>query len=67
MGGKGFKEGDKPNFTGSFYSDTKGMVEKVRHYIQTILKRLSTCLINRIDPADAGSRWMGDRCIKYSI
>ena len=30
IGGKGFKEEDTPNFTGSFYSDTKGMVEKVR-------------------------------------
>lgn len=30
IGGIGFKEGDAPNFTGSFYSDTKGMVEKVR-------------------------------------
>ncbi|CAM9971348.1 unnamed protein product, partial [Sphacelaria rigidula] len=29
IGGKGFKEGDTPNFTGSFYSDTKGMVEKM--------------------------------------
>lgn len=29
IGGKSFKEGDPPNFTGSFYSDTKGMVEKV--------------------------------------
>ena len=29
IGGKGFKEHDTPNFTGSFYSDTKGMVEKV--------------------------------------
>lgn len=30
IGGKGFKEDDPPNFTGSYYSDTKGMVEKVR-------------------------------------
>ncbi|CAN0129404.1 unnamed protein product [Ascophyllum nodosum] len=29
IGGKGFKEHDTPNFTGSFYSDTKGMVEKM--------------------------------------
>lgn len=27
IGGKGFTEEDKPNFTGSFYSLTKGMVE----------------------------------------
>uniref|UniRef100_A0A1D1YES9 UDP-glucose 4,6-dehydratase n=1 Tax=Anthurium amnicola TaxID=1678845 RepID=A0A1D1YES9_9ARAE len=27
--GKGFKEEDKPNFTGSFYSKTKAMVEEV--------------------------------------
>lgn len=30
IGGKGFKEDDPPNFTGSYYSDTKGMVEKVQ-------------------------------------
>lgn len=30
IGGKGFKEDETPNFTGSYYSDTKGMVEKVR-------------------------------------
>ena len=29
IGGKGFTEDDPPNFTGSYYSDTKGMVEKV--------------------------------------
>lgn len=29
MGGRGFKEDEPPNFMGSFYSDTKGMVEKV--------------------------------------
>lgn len=29
IGGKGFKEDDPPNFTGSYYSDTKGMVEKL--------------------------------------
>jgi 3,5-epimerase/4-reductase len=28
-GEKGFTEEDPPNFTGSFYSLTKGMVEKV--------------------------------------
>lgn len=30
IGGKGFKEDEPPNFTGSYYSDTKGMVEKVK-------------------------------------
>lgn len=30
IGGKGFTEEDTPNFTGSFYSLTKGMVEKAR-------------------------------------
>jgi len=29
IGGKGFLETDPPNFTASFYSDTKGMVENV--------------------------------------
>lgn len=29
IGGEGFKEADPPNFMGSFYSETKGMVEKV--------------------------------------
>lgn len=29
IGGKGFLETDPPNFKGSFYSDTKGMVENV--------------------------------------
>ncbi|CAM9157225.1 unnamed protein product, partial [Laminaria digitata] len=29
IGGKGFKEDETPNFTGSFYSDTKGVVEKL--------------------------------------
>jgi dTDP-4-dehydrorhamnose reductase len=30
IGGPGFTEEDKPNFFGSFYSYTKGMVEQVR-------------------------------------
>ncbi len=30
IGGPGFLEDDAPNFTGSFYSTTKGMVEQVR-------------------------------------
>lgn len=29
IGGKGFTEEDAPNFMGSYYSDTKGMVEKM--------------------------------------
>ncbi|GFH08004.1 epimerase domain-containing protein [Haematococcus lacustris] len=29
IGGKGFKESDKPNFTGSYYSYTKAMVESL--------------------------------------
>lgn len=32
IGGPGFKETDPSNFTGSFYSETKGHVEEVRWY-----------------------------------
>lgn len=45
IGGKEFLETDPPNFKGSFYSDTKGMVENVsfgvfivaRDYVSTLI------------------------------
>ena len=39
--GKGFKEGDKPNFTGSYYSYTKAMVE-------SLLKEYPNVLVLRV-------------------
>jgi len=39
--GKGFKESDKPNFTGSYYSHTKAMVENM-------LKEFSNVLVLRV-------------------
>lgn len=41
MGGKGFKEEDSPNFTGSFYSMTKGHVEPIlASYDNVLILRL---------------------------
>ena len=39
--GKGFKEGDKPNFTGSYYSYTKALVE-------SLLREYPRCLVLRV-------------------
>ncbi len=41
IGGQGFTEDDAPNFTGSFYSKTKGIVE-------TLLRTFTNCLTLRI-------------------
>jgi len=41
VGGQGFKEEDTPNFNGSFYSHTKGMVEN-------LLQNYDNCLTLRI-------------------
>jgi len=37
IGGPGFKEEDKPNFDGSFYSKTKGLVEQMFYIYKTLL------------------------------
>ena len=37
MGGKTFTEEDEPNFTGSFYSYTKGLVEKLQKTYDNVL------------------------------
>jgi len=49
--GKGFTEEDEPNFTGSFYSYTKVMAEKLqRHYDNVLVLRLRMPISDDLHP-----------------
>ncbi|CAM9462498.1 unnamed protein product [Discosporangium mesarthrocarpum] len=51
IGGKGFTEEDDPNFTGSFYSLTKGMVEKLlRVYSNVCILRVRMPISDDLNP-----------------
>ena len=50
IGGPGFTEDDPPNFGGSFYSHTKGMVEDLlKNYDNVLQLRLRMPIDNRLD------------------
>lgn len=51
IGGKGFTEDDKPNFTGSFYSKTKGYLEDMlRSYTTTLCLRVRMPISDDLAP-----------------
>ncbi|GAX26254.1 3,5-epimerase/4-reductase [Fistulifera solaris] len=59
--GIGFTEEDKPNFTGSFYSETKS-------YVEPLLKQYPTCMILRVRMPisdDLSSRSFVTKIAKY--
>ncbi|MBT3835560.1 sugar nucleotide-binding protein [Candidatus Peribacteria bacterium] len=49
-GGKGFSEDDPPNFTGSFYSRTKGWSDQIMHDFPVLNLRLRMPLCDERDP-----------------
>ena len=65
--GKGFKEADTPNFTGSYYSYTKAMVESLlKEYPNVLTLRVRMPIVadltyprNFITKVRSGARWLG--------
>ncbi|KAI2615996.1 NAD(P)-binding protein [Hypoxylon sp. NC1633] len=51
IGGPGFRETDPSNFTGSFYSETKGHVEEImKHYTNCLILRLRMPVSDDLHP-----------------